>query len=521
MTVLIFLLLYICCAGTITVFALAEAWLAWKTLRTSQVFPKLRPPMVTGALPKVLIQLPIYNESSVIERLLQTISKIDYPATLLTVQLLDDSTDETTQIAAHAISQLLKNQNFSISHVRRSSRLGFKAGALQHGLEIDKGQSEFIAIFDADFIPEADFLRRTIPYFSDRSVGMVQTKWQHVNEAESIVTKIMALAIDNHFVVQHGGRQAANGFINFNGTAGVWRRAAIDAAGGWADDSLTEDLDLSFRCQIAGWKCLYVRDIETPSELPATLSGLRTQQFRWTKGSTEAALKLSGPVLRSNVSPRTKLLAILQLFSGIQFPFALVFGIAALGYHFQTSDHGLRFMQLSAALMLTSTLAISFSYIISQRTLGRGSIRDVWRIFWRTQLFSIFAVGFGFMNTWANLEALIGYKTEFVRTPKSGATGNNSFIPQGSVGNKRFSKFIVFEIALTLLFAFAAVHAFIQWRATVFPLLPIFMFYAAGLGTIVFLSWREVKTSNKKQKFMAHGDTAFMRTLKIISLSRK
>ncbi len=389
-------------AAVILVFSTSQFWLASTLLRTGPR-QKQTPTSATDvkAWPTVLVQLPIYNESSVVEQLLEAISKLDYPREKISVQLLDDSNDETTEIAAHKIAQIMRTSKFSIAHIRRDSRQGFKAGALHYGLELDANKSEFVAIFDADFTPRADFLRQTIPHFLDAGIGMVQTRWIHKNENESIITSLMALAIDNHFVVEHGGRQAAGCFINFNGTAGVWRTAAITSAGGWADDSLTEDLDLSMRCQMAGWRCLYLRDIGTPSELPSTLSSLRTQQFRWTKGAAEAALKLGSPLLDSSATKTAKLIGMLQLWASVVFPATLLFGIAALGYHFLDTTAGLQVFFISSIGLLLATFAITFSYVTSQWILGKRAWPEIFINILKTQAFTLFALGFSIQNTWA------------------------------------------------------------------------------------------------------------------------
>jgi len=292
--------------AVILVFALAQAWLAflyWGSKKRPRAI-QAEPAPWTGELPTVLLQLPIYNEQYVVERLLRCMVEMDYPKDKLSIQLLDDSTDETVDIAAKVIAEL-KKKGIKIEHVRRPNRVGFKAGALDYGLGLDS--SEFIAIFDADFLPRPDFVKKVVAYFADPNVGMVQTRWEHLNADYSIITRMMAFAIDNHFSVEHGGRQASDSFINFNGTGGMWRRKTIDDAGGWKSDTLTEDLDLSFRSQIKGWKFIFAENITTPSELPVQMSAVRNQQFRWTKGAAETGRKTLSNLWNSDARFLTKI----------------------------------------------------------------------------------------------------------------------------------------------------------------------------------------------------------------------
>lgn len=245
-------------------------------------------PPLSFEFPLVTVQLPIYNELYVVERLIDAVCLFEYPKNRLEIQVLDDSTDETVSIIAQKV-RLYKAQGFDIQHIRRSSRDGFKAGALAYGLTAAKG--EFIAIFDADFIPHPDFLTTTIPHFENATVGVVQTRWVHLNESYSLITQLQAFGLDGHFIVEQGGRNAAGHFINFNGTAGVWRKSCILDAGGWSAQTLTEDLDLSYRAQLRGWQFVYLENVETPAELPATMPALKSQQYRWMKGAPNAPAK--------------------------------------------------------------------------------------------------------------------------------------------------------------------------------------------------------------------------------------
>ena len=259
---------------------------------------------VMKVYPKVTVQLPVYNELYVIERLINTVCEFDYPKDLFEIQVLDDSTDETVNIIAAKIKEKLL-EGFDIHHVRRPKRVGYKAGALKYGNEIAKG--DFIAIFDADFIPSMDFLKKTIPYFHDENIGVVQTRWGHINKDYSLLTRLQAFGLDAHFTIEQSGRSSGDHFINFNGTAGVWRLDCINDAGGWQADTLTEDIDLSYRAQEKGWKFKYLEDFESPAELPVAMSALKSQQYRWTKGAAECSVKNLKLIFNSkNVSSRSK-----------------------------------------------------------------------------------------------------------------------------------------------------------------------------------------------------------------------
>ena len=249
-------------------------------------------------IPFVTIQLPVYNELYVVERLIDAVAAIDYPRDKFEIQILDDSTDETSGIIAGKVA-LLQQQNISVQHIQRKNRDGFKGGALKHGLTLAKG--EFFAVFDADFLPSKDFLKRTIPFFKDESIGMVQTKWGHINKDTSLLANLQAIALDGHFSIEQQGRNAAGYFINFNGTAGVWRKQTILDAGNWQSDTLTEDFDLSYRAQMKGWQFKYMEDFITPAELPPFISALKSQQFRWTKGGAETARKNMKTLWGSNI----------------------------------------------------------------------------------------------------------------------------------------------------------------------------------------------------------------------------
>lgn len=361
--------------------------------------------------PTVTIQLPLYNEMYVVERLINSVCEIDYPKDKLEIQVLDDSTDETVNITAKAVAQK-KLEGFDIHHIRRSSREGFKAGALKEGLKTAKG--EFIAIFDADFIPDKNFLRKTLSFFTSKNIGLVQTRWEHLNGDFSLLTKAQALALDGHFVIEQSVRNKAGFFINFNGTGGVWRKSCIIDAGDWHADTLTEDLDLSYRAQLNGWKFVYLKDFTSPAELPSEINALKSQQFRWTKGAIETAKKILPLVWKSREPLRVKLQSTFHLTNNLVFPFILLAAILNVPLIFikNSGAHDLYFAILS--LFVLAFISSFIFYLYSQK-----DIRTDWRK--KIVLFPLFmagSMGFAVNNSRAVIEGLLSRKSEFVRTPK-------------------------------------------------------------------------------------------------------
>lgn len=364
-----------------------------------------------GPEAKVTIQLPLYNELYVVERLIDSVCEIEYPKDLLEIQVLDDSTDETVEITRRMVEKK-KAEGFDIVHIRRDNRKGFKAGALKQGLLTAKG--EYIAIFDADFIPHKDFLRKTLSFFNDDRVGMVQTRWEHLNGDYSMLTKAQALALDGHFVIEQTVRNKAGFFINFNGTGGVWRKSCIEDAGNWHDDTLTEDLDLSYRAQLNGWRFVFLKDFTSPAELPSEINALKSQQFRWTKGAIETAKKILPLVWKSKVSLRIKLQSTFHLTNNLVFPFILLAAILNVPLIFvkNSGSHHAYFAIMS--LFVLAFISSFMFYLYSQK-----DIRTDWRK--KIVMFPLFmagSMGFAVNNSRAVIEGLLNRKSEFVRTPK-------------------------------------------------------------------------------------------------------
>src|SRR5579871_704918 len=364
-------------------------------------------------LPRVTVQLPIFNEQFVIERLLDAISQLDYPLDKLDVQVLDDSTDETIAVASGLVEHYAA-LGFPITYHHRTNREGFKAGALANGLKTAKG--EFVAIFDADFTPPPDFLLKTIHHLHDPKIGMVQTRWTHINRNYSFLTEVEAILLDGHFVLEHSGRARSGVFFNFNGTAGVWRRTAIDEAGGWQHDTLTEDTDLSYRAQLKGWKFIYLQDVECPAELPVEMTAFKTQQARWAKGLIQTGKKVLPRVMKSDQPFHVKLEAWFHLTANLSYPLMCVLSVLLLPAMIIRFYQGwFQMLYIDIPLFLASTFSISSFYLVSQKELFPRS----WlRTFIYLPFLMALGIGLTVTNTRAVLEALVGKKTAFARTPK-------------------------------------------------------------------------------------------------------
>jgi cellulose synthase/poly-beta-1,6-N-acetylglucosamine synthase-like glycosyltransferase len=430
------------------------------------------PPPEISAWPQVTVQLPIYNEKYVIERLVEAIAAFDYPRELLDIQVLDDSTDETREVAANCVERY-RQLGVPISHIHRDNREGFKAGALQEGLKSARG--EFVAIFDADFIPPADFLRRTVPYFIDQKLAMVQTRWSYINRHYSALTEVEAILLDGHFVIEHSSRFRTGLFFNFNGTAGIWRRIAIEDAGGWQHDTLTEDTDLSYRAQLCGWHFIYLPEIDCPSELPVEMSAFKSQQARWAKGLMQTAKKILPRVLRSEVPAAVKAEAVFHLTANISYPLMVFMSIILLPAMIVRFYQGwVQVLIIDLPLFLASTCSISSFYLAAERAL----YPKTWK---RTFLYLPFvmAVGIGLSvrNALAVIEAIAGIKSEFVRTPKYRVEGGAQ--GAGAWAKKKYHKsagWLPFaEVGLGLYFAGAVFYALQNENYATVPFLLLFV----------------------------------------------
>jgi cellulose synthase/poly-beta-1,6-N-acetylglucosamine synthase-like glycosyltransferase len=364
-------------------------------------------------LPRVTVQLPIFNEQFVVDRLLQAVCALDYPHEKLDIQVLDDSTDETVAVASRLV-ELYASKGFPVTYHHRSNRHGFKAGALAEGLATAKG--EFIAMFDADFVPSPDFLLKTIHHFTDPKIGMVQTRWTHINRHYSFLTEVEAILLDGHFVLEHSGRARSNVFFNFNGTAGLWRRCAIDEAGGWQHDTLTEDTDLSYRAQLKGWKFIYLQDVECPAELPVEMTAFKTQQARWAKGLIQTSKKILPSVLKSDQPFHVKVEAWYHLTANLSYPLMVMLSVLLLPAMIIRFYQGwFQMLYIDLPLFMASTFSISSFYLVSQREL----FPKKWpRALLYLPFLMALGIGLTVTNTRAVLEALRGKQSAFARTPK-------------------------------------------------------------------------------------------------------
>ena len=453
-------------------------YLVYLYMRNRGKEPRAAGPL--ASLPPVTIQLPLYNEMYVADRLIAAVCAIDYPRELLEVQVLDDSTDETCGIADLAVRRFAE-QGIDIKYYHRANRTGFKAGALEAGLKTARG--EFIAIFDADFIPTHDFLARTMPHFADSKVAMVQARWGHINQDYSLLTKIQAILLDGHFVLEHGGRNRSGRFFNFNGTAGVWRRTAIDDAGGWQHDTLTEDLDLSYRAQLRGWRFVFLSDLIAPAEVPVEMNAFKLQQHRWAKGSIQTCRKLLPQLLRANIPLGVKAEAFFHLTANFNYPFmcmlsVLMFPAMVIRYNMGWYE----MLLIDVPLFFAATFSVCNFYMVCQREIHRD-----WRarIKYLPFLMSI-GIGLSINNTRAVFEALFNKQSDFNRTPKYRIEADGD----EWVGKKYRQSVAVqpmIELALGLYFTATVFYALANQIYGTVPFLVLFQigFLYTGLLSIV------------------------------------
>ncbi len=465
-------------------FHLALQYVRWH--KQAAVSPEAVPAL-PAELPTVTVQLPLYNERYVVERLLDSVAALDWPRERLHIQVLDDSTDESRGITEAKVAEL-QARGVPVELVHRPERKGFKAGALQYGLAFAKG--EYVAIFDADFTPEPDFLRKTMPWFSDPKVGVVQTRWEHLNRDYSLLTRMQAFALDLHFSVEQLGRFAAGYFMNFNGTAGVWRTSCIEDAGGWKADTLTEDMDLSYRAQLKGWRFRYLEGVTAPAELPTDMSAVKSQQFRWNKGGAETARKLMGTVWRSDLPFRVKFHAASHLLNTSNYLW--VFLTAVLSIPLLWVKHEVVVIDYFkyASVFLLGSLSIAYAYYVS--TVYRASNRRLAlrEYAFRLPVFLAVTMGLSLHNALAVFRGWIGQQSAFVRTPKFAIVGTTGGWKNKQYASRRIGWLTWLEMLLMLYFlAGAAIGLYYQD----YGLLPFHLMSAFGFGLIVFYSVRHAR----------------------------
>jgi len=447
------------------------------------------PPKHFEELPRVTIQLPIFNEQFVIDRLVEAVCALEYPQDKLEIQVLDDSTDETTEVAAGIVARYAA-LGHPIVYIHRTNRHGFKAGALDAGLKVASG--EFIAIFDADFVPPPDWLMKVIHHFGEPDVGMVQTRWTHLNRDYSLLTRIEAILLDGHFILEHGARARSGDFFNFNGTAGMWRRQAISDGGGWQHDTLTEDTDLSYRSQLAGWRFKYLPDVECPSELPIEMTAFKTQQARWAKGLIQTSIKMLPRIWRSDVPRRIKIEAVYHLTANLSYPLMIIMTALLIPAMIVRFYQGwFQMLLIDFPLFTASSLSIAVFYLASQREI----YPKTWmKTFFYLPFLMALGIGLTVTNSKAVMEALLGIKSAFVRTPKYRVAqkGEKS---QAAKYRKRLKLAPWIELFIGCYFLLAIIYTFTNHNYFTAPFLILFVigYWYTGLMSLLqgrFDRWR-------------------------------
>jgi cellulose synthase/poly-beta-1,6-N-acetylglucosamine synthase-like glycosyltransferase len=424
-----------------------------------------------AALPRVTVQLPVFNEMYVVERLIESVCKLDYPRDHLEIQVLDDSTDETCGIARACVERQ-RALGHNVVYIHRENRYGYKAGALEHGLKSAHG--EYVAVFDADFVPSPDFLRRTVPFFADKKVGMVQVRWGHLNREYSVLTQAQSIFLDGHFIIEHTARNRAGCFFNFNGTAGIWRRDTIADAGGWQHDTLTEDLDLSYRAQLKGWQFIFLPEVISPAELPVDMNAFKSQQHRWAKGSIQTARKLLPTILASDLPFLVKREAFFHLTNNMAYLLMVLLSVLMPLSMVVRFSHGLHeTLLVDLPLFLSATASVAFFYVATQRELGLG-----WwdRLKYLPFLMSL-GIGLAINNAKAVLEALLNQQSSFARTPKTGAEGKSVRAPvkKAYLGAKTLLPLV--ELGFGIYFTGAVAYA---WQKEIWTSLPFLVLFQVG-----------------------------------------
>ena len=475
---------YLGCAALLSIYGLHRLLLvALYFWHRENRHPKARD-LDPNDLPYVLVQLPLFNERHVAERLIDAIGALQWPRDRLQVQVLDDSTDSSSLLIERAC-QRHRQEGLSIEHVRRSSRDGFKAGALAHGLSLGTGTAPLVALFDADFIPAPDFLKRTVPVLlADDNIGMVQGRWEHLNREQKLITKLQAILLDGHFVIEHSARFRSGRFFNFNGTAGIWRRAAIDAGGGWQGDTLCEDLDLSYRVQLRGWDFVYLQDLGVLSELPAEVCAFKTQQHRWAKGSIQTSLKLLPTIWRSQINLARKTEATFHLAGNLAYPLmALLLILLPLSLTTRLQLGAQWGLFIDLPIFVCATVNLVIFYAVDEMQLNDGG--------WRRRLHlipGVLALGAGLTinNTRAVWQALAGRRSAFVRTPKAGSASTHGY-------SRSVSRQPWLEVAFAVYYLGAMV---IAAQNSLWHALPFLALFTFGFGYVGLCSLREIQANS-------------------------
>jgi cellulose synthase/poly-beta-1,6-N-acetylglucosamine synthase-like glycosyltransferase len=474
----LFMALYLTLILVLSFYGVHRYWILYLYFRYYKWARPIPVPALPEPLPMVTIQLPVYNERYVVERLVDAVCGLDYPRDRLEIQVLDDSTDDTVAIVRAKVDAM-KARGYLIDQICRKDRQGFKAGALEAGLAVARG--EFLAIFDADFVPPADFLQKTLPWFQEPKVGMVQTRWGHLNEKYSLLTWIQSIFLDGHFLIEHTARNRSGAFFNFNGTAGIWRRGTITTSGGWQHDTLTEDLDLSYRAQMKGWKFIFLPDVVCPAELPVDINAFKTQQSRWTTGAVQTARKMLPTIWKSPLPLKVKVEATFHLTACVGYVLAAVLSLMLpLSLYFRTYSHWPLTGYLEGLALAGTTVSLGIFYAICQRDLHMD---------WKARLRNLplmvsVGVGICLSNARAVLQGLSSRPREFRRTPKYSVVKNDRTWKKKTYRTGRPTAALL-EVAFALYFLAAIVVAYElkQWIS-----LPFIALFGFGFSYVAFLT---------------------------------
>jgi cellulose synthase/poly-beta-1,6-N-acetylglucosamine synthase-like glycosyltransferase len=475
------IILYFTILALLAILGVYRVRMVYQFWRYRQVKPQPKRRFAESEAPRITVQLPLFNEMYVVERLLESVTGMDYPRHLLEIQVLDDSTDETVRIAQAAVEKH-KQRGFDIQYIHRADRTGFKAGALENGMKMAKGQ--LIAIFDADFMPKPDCLRRMVDFFTDERIGMVQMRWGHINANYSLLTRIQEVLLDGHFVVEQASRNRTGAFFNFNGTAGMWRREAIEWSGGWQHDTLTEDTDLSFRAQLMGWKFVYLLDEDVPAELPVEMNAFKAQQRRWAKGLVQVGLKLMPRLWKHpQLTFQQKVELFFRLFGNCAAMLLIVLSVLHIPVLIVRFNQGLfHMLLLDAPLMIFATFSVVSFYGTAIRYRYPN---EKWRL-WLIPLAMAMGIGLVFSNTRAVLEALFRVRSGFVRTPKYNVESRKDNWLRAAMKYRRKRGLLPYiELAFALYFVFAVYYAI---RSNIYATIPFLLIFLLGYGYMAVMS---------------------------------
>lgn len=486
---LLFFILYLFSIIALGLFSLHKLFLLYTYHKVKGYLPGN--PHRPAQWPEVTVQLPVFNERFVVKRLIRSVAQMRYPRNKLIIQILDDSTDDTSDIIRHTIARYEK-KGYRIQHIRRPNREGFKAGALAHGMRCTR--SGIFAIFDADFVPPPDFLQKSVPYLLQPGIGMVQTRWAHINRHHSLLTRLQAIFLDGHFIIEHTARNRSGRFFNFNGTAGLWKRQAIEDAGGWQHNTLTEDLDLSYRAQLAGWNFLYLPHITCSAELPIEMNAYKNQQHRWAKGSVQTALKLYPHLWGSPLPYKIRLEAFLHLGSNLSYLLMAIPAILILpALKFQMQLELGWFLYLYFLLFSGATVSVMMYY----GTVIKEEQKKLWPGILYIPALMALGMGLSLNNGKAALEALLGYQSEFKRTPKYGAQ-KRGLPTHRKLYAIHTGKLHLLELLLAGYFAFGIVEIA---RTGIYTSIPFFLLFLSGFAYIGLSSVRGKRRTFSRQFF--------------------